>query len=65
MAYYCIKNSTKECDGCMCCKPDVRYYCPVCDKEVYETVFVDKHGEIIGCENCTEIKEPHEVIEGV
>jgi hypothetical protein len=62
MGYYCEKNPQKECDGCMDCKPDPRYYCPVCRKEVYETVFVNDNGDVIGCENCAEIKEPHEVL---
>ena len=62
MAYHCIKNSSRECDGCMACRPSPRYYCPICGKEVYETVFVENSGEIIGCENCAHIKEPHEVL---
>ena len=62
MAYYCEKNNSIECDGCGACHPDVHYYCPVCGEEVYETVFVSE-GEIIGCENCAEIKEPHEMWE--
>ena len=62
MGYYCEKNPSKECDGCMNCRPETHYYCPVCRKEVFETVFVSD-GEVIGCENCAEIKEPHEVLE--
>lgn len=62
MALTCVKNLVKECDGCMDCKPDVHYYCPVCDAEVYETVFVNNDGDVIGCEHCAEIKEPHEVL---
>ena len=46
----------------MGCKPSRCFYCPVCGEEVYETVFVDKSGDVIGCENCAEIKEPHEVL---
>ena len=57
----CIK-SNRECDGCMDCKPEQHYYCPVCGEEVYETVFVNNNGDVIGCENCAEIKEPHEVL---
>ena len=56
----CIKGG-KECDGCMDCKLSPSYYCPICGKEIYETVFVDNSGEVIGCGNCAEIKEPHEV----
>ena len=63
MAYICVKHYNKECDGCMCCEPpDKRYYCPICGEEVYETVFVDNSGDILGCENCAQIKEPHEVL---
>ena len=62
MGFMCVKGRG-ECDGCMSCKPEPRYYCPVCGEEVYETVFVDNDGEVIGCENCTQIKEPHEVLE--
>ena len=63
MAYHCIKNGGKECDGCMRCRPTKHYYCPICGEEVYETVFVDNDGTVIGCENCAEIKEPHEVLD--
>lgn len=63
MAYDCIKHSGRECCGCGDCQPDVHYYCPICDAEIYETVFVNNEGEVIGCEHCAEIKEPHEVFE--
>lgn len=64
MAYHCVKFPSKECDGCGSCQPpEPRYYCPICDEEVYETVFVNNDGEVIGCENCAEIKEPYEVLE--
>lgn len=62
MAMLCIKAS-RECDGCMDCRPDPHYYCPICGEEVYETVFVDNGGDVIGCENCVETKEPYEVLE--
>lgn len=62
MGFSCIYNN-KECDGCMNCQPETHYYCPICGHEVYETVFVDNDGDVIGCENCVEIKEPHEVLE--
>lgn len=61
MGYMCIK-ANRECDGCMGCKPEVRYFCPICGKEIYETVFVTNDGEVIGCENCSQTKEPHEVL---
>lgn len=63
MAFPCIKNSGRECEGCGSCSPDHRYFCPICGEEIYETVFVDKDGDVIGCENCAEIKEPYEVLE--
>ena len=62
MAFMCVKNSTQECDGCMDCRPTPHYFCPVCGEEVYETVFVDNNDDVIGCENCAEIKEPYEVL---
>jgi uncharacterized OB-fold protein len=62
MAYMCVK-ADRECDGCGDCRPDPHYYCPVCGEEVYETVFVSDVGEVIGCENCAGIKEPHEVLD--
>lgn len=65
MSYMCRKGGNRECDGCGACQPEVHYYCPVCGGEVYETVFVDNNKEVIGCENCAEIKEPHEILEGV
>lgn len=62
MGYICIKEN-KECDGCMECNPSPHYYCPICDGEVYETVYVSEDGEVIGCENCVQTKEPYEVLE--
>lgn len=62
MAYHCVRNSSRECDGCMECRPDPHYFCPLCGEEVYETVFVNNDGDVIGCENCAEIKEPYEVL---
>ena len=62
MSYICIKGN-KECDGCMACKPNPHYYCPVCGNEVYETVFVDNDKTVIGCESCAHIMEPHEVLD--
>lgn len=62
MAYMCRKYHNKECDGCGECNPDPHYYCPICGEEVYETVFVSNDGEVIGCENCAQIKEPFEML---
>ena len=47
----------------MTCKPEDRYYCPVCGQEVYEIVYISNDGEVIGCENCAQIKEPWELLE--
>lgn len=63
MGYHCVKFGGHECDGCGECKQEPHYYCPLCNREVCETVFVNDAGEVIGCENCAEIKEPHEVLE--
>ena len=63
MAYMCHKYHNTECDGCMDCQPAPRYFCPICGEEVYESVFVANDGTILGCDNCAEIKEPHEVFE--
>ena len=59
----CVRNSREECDGCMACKEETHYYCPVCGEEVFETLYVDEARTVIGCENCVVIKEPYEVLE--
>ena len=62
MGFMCVKGRG-ECIGCMDCKPETHYSCPMCGKEVYEEVFVDKKSkEIIGCENCIVTQEPPEVM---
>ena len=63
MAYLCTKYHDRECDGCMDCYPSPRYFCPVCGEEVFEAVYVANDGDILGCDNCAHIKEPHEVLE--
>ena len=63
MAYMCTQYRGKECDGCMECRPDLHYYCPICGEEVYESVFVDNGGNVLGCDNCAQIKDPHEVLQ--
>ena len=60
MGFMC-KLGKGECDGCMACQPTPHYYCPICGKEVYETVYVND-GDVIGCENCVAEKEPYEVL---
>lgn len=62
LGFMCVKTFG-ECNGCMDCRPEPHYYCTVCGEEVYETVFVANNGDVIGCENCAEIKEPYEVLE--
>jgi uncharacterized OB-fold protein len=59
----CTKYYDRECDACGDCNPSPNYYCPVCGEEVYESVYVSNEGDILGCENCAQIKEPHEVLE--
>ena len=61
LGFPCV-NGVGECDGCMACQPEPKYYCPVCGGRVHETVIVDNDDDVIGCENCAEIKEPHEVL---
>lgn len=63
MAYICKLNYNKECDGCMSCQKEKEYYCPICGEEVNEAVYVDNNGNVIGCENCVETKEPWEVLD--
>lgn len=63
MAYRCCKNHSRECDGCMDCQPDITYYCPLCGDEVQETVYVTSDGDVIGCENCVEAKDPEDVLD--
>lgn len=62
MGYICIKDKNRECDGCMTCKAD-SYICPICGEEVYEVVYVSNDGNVIGCDNCAQIKEVWEMIE--
>ena len=61
MAYRCIRDSQVECSGCMCCKPEPTYYCPICGDEILYTVYVANDGTVIGCENCAKEKDPSEV----
>lgn len=63
MSYLCVKNPRRECEGCMECKGSAHYYCPICGEEVYEIVYADKDGEILGCEHCVETHEPQEVLD--
>ena len=38
------------------------YYCPICGERVLEVVYVANDGEVLGCENCAQIKEPLEML---
>ena len=61
--YVCnYKSGNQDCDGCGACKESRTYYCPICGEEVYETVFVANDGEVLGCENCAQIKEPCDML---
>lgn len=62
MSYPCVMGN-KECDGCMACKEAKEYYCPVCGEPVEEKLYVSTDGEIVGCENCINEKEPCEVLD--
>ena len=63
MSYHCILGGG-ECKGWMECKgKEKEYYCPVCGEQVFETVYVDANGDVIGCENCVSAKEPGEVMD--
>lgn len=63
MSYMCKRHWNKECDGCGDCDEYKPYYCPICGEEVLEAVYVSNDGEVIGCENCAQIKEPHEMFD--
>ena len=62
MAYRCV-GANRECIGCGRCRETKSYYCPVCGEEVYESVYVTNDGEVLGCENCAQIKEPCDMIQ--
>ena len=62
--YVCrYKSGNQECDSCGRCGKTPSYFCPVCGEEVYETIFVTNDGEVLGCENCAQIKEPCDMIQ--
>lgn len=61
MGYMCIKGNN-ECDGCMECRSNPKYYCPVCGEEVLEAVFVANDGDVLGCDNCAQIKDPFDMV---
>ena len=60
--YVCnYANGERNCDGCGSCKEVPSYICPVCGEEAYETVFVSNDGEVLGCDNCAQIKEAYDM----
>jgi hypothetical protein len=63
MAYHCIKGYKDECDGCGECNDNRTPICPVCGEEVYESVYKNTEGDVIGCENCVEKWGPEELLE--
>lgn len=63
MAYRCVKNHFRECDGCMGCKGE-NYYCPECGEAVERYVYVNNDGTIIGCDNCIERRYVEDVMDG-
>ena len=34
--------------------------CPVCGREYCETIYTDKFGEVVGCNECLTLWEPEE-----
>lgn len=59
MAMICV-NGARECDGCMACQKDPDpIYCGICGKEV-ETIYRDKDGYEVGCNNCIQIVDPYD-----
>lgn len=56
MAYRCIKNQHKECDGCGVCNEYEGYVCPECGEVAEEIYISNTSNEIIGCDNCITTK---------
>lgn len=45
-------------------RPEEIYICPFCGKQVYETVYTDKHsGLVIGCDQCIEENFAEDILE--
>ena len=62
MGFMC-EHGRGECTGCMDCRTEPCFFCPVCGEEIEDTVFVDKDDDVIGCESCVKMKNPYEVFE--
>ncbi len=37
--------------------------CPVCGTEMYDYVYIDIDGEVVGCSECVRSKDPWEYLE--
>lgn len=64
MAMTCIYGG-KECDGCTACQKDEDIFkCPCCGIELgyTEDLFIDKSGDVVGCEYCIKRKEAGEIL---
>ena len=54
MAYYCVKNLKKECDGCGACQ-EAAYKCFACGEPIHEGETYYDYGDRIYCERCNEL----------
>ena len=45
-------NGIRECGGCMDCRKDETFYCPVCMEQVFEIVYLSSKGALLGCDKC-------------
>lgn len=57
MAYPCIHNQAKECDGCGACCDDNEEddcYCEVCGEIIHEKIYISANGDVVGCDQCIE-----------
>lgn len=41
-----------------------RYRCPQCCQEVWEQVYVDRTGQVFGCDRCLQARAVEEVLPG-
>lgn len=65
MAYACIRNSARECDGCGCCNPEPEIVgeCAECKDLIYAyEERYDIEGELIHAECLTDWARKYEVI---
>lgn len=52
MAYHCVFNESKECDGCGRCNGEVVFYCDSCENEIYDGETCYEICGYIYCEDC-------------